>query len=105
MQVYCEMQARENTGPSLTSRRMQDLLYPDPDCGYSSETGGMLANLRNLTVEGVRHYHRDYYRPDNLCVIVVGPVEPAELFRSLQPVEAKIMAKKRSQPEVPRRPR
>ena len=41
----------------------------------------------------VRQYHRDYYRPDNLCCIVVGTVPEAELLGSLGPMRAKIRAK------------
>ena len=38
-------------------------------------------------------YHSSYYRPDNLCLIVAGQVEPEQLFRALTPVEEKILSK------------
>ena len=38
-------------------------------------------------------YHRSYYRPDNLCLIVAGQVEPGQLFQALAPVEEKILTK------------
>ena len=46
--VYCEMQARENTGESLTHLAMLRNMYPGK-CGYKSETGGIMANLRDST--------------------------------------------------------
>ena len=46
--VYCEMQARENTGESLCHLNMLRAMYPG-HCGYSSETGGIMANLRSST--------------------------------------------------------
>ena len=46
--VYCEMQARENTGESLTHLAMLRETYPGK-CGYKSETGGIMANLRDST--------------------------------------------------------
>ena len=46
--VYCEMQARENTGESLTHLAMLRAMYPG-QCGYRSETGGIMANLRHST--------------------------------------------------------
>ena len=46
--VYCEMQARENTGESLTHLEMLREMYPGK-CGYKSETGGIMANLRDST--------------------------------------------------------
>lgn len=46
--VYCEMQARENTGESLVHLNMLRAMY-EGKCGYKSETGGIMANLRNST--------------------------------------------------------
>ena len=38
-------------------------------------------------------YHRSFYRPDNLCLIVAGQVEPKQLLEALQPFEEKILRK------------
>ena len=46
--VYCEMQARENKGESLLHLNMLRNMYPG-HCGYKSETGGIMANLRDST--------------------------------------------------------
>ena len=46
--VYCEMQGRENMGESLTHLAMLRATYPGK-CGYRSETGGVMANLREST--------------------------------------------------------
>ena len=43
--VYCEMQARENSGESRTHLEMLRAMYPGT-CGYRSETGGIMKNLR-----------------------------------------------------------
>lgn len=48
--VYSEMQGRQNTGSDLLHLRMLRLAYPG-ECGYKSETGGLMENLRVLTVE------------------------------------------------------
>ena len=47
--VYCEMQARENTGESLTHLAMLRQMYPGDNCGYRAETGGIMQNLREST--------------------------------------------------------
>ena len=52
-----------------------------------------MANLRELTVEKVRQYHRDFYRPQNLCVIVTGNVETQRILDALEPVEQRILEK------------
>ena len=46
--VYCEMQARENSGESRTLLALLRAMYPGL-CGYKSETGGILHNLRTST--------------------------------------------------------
>lgn len=91
--VYCEMQARENTGESLCMLNLLRTLYPAP-CGYRYETGGLMRNLRESTNnQKVRAYHKNFYRPENLCVIVAGSVSPAEVLKALEPFEKKILSK------------
>ncbi|XP_067661811.1 uncharacterized protein C05D11.1-like [Haliotis asinina] len=91
--VYCEMQARENTGESLTHLAMLREMYPG-HCGYKSETGGMLLNLRESTsYPKVCSYHKEFYRPENLCLIITGQVTPDKIFAALKPVEDRIVAK------------
>uniref|UniRef100_A0A0G4HTW6 Peptidase M16C associated domain-containing protein n=1 Tax=Chromera velia CCMP2878 TaxID=1169474 RepID=A0A0G4HTW6_9ALVE len=79
--VYSEMEASENKCDTIALRLLYRELYPGK-CGYKSETGGMLENLRGLTNEKVRQYHRDFYQWHNLNLIVTGKVDP-ETFLSL----------------------
>ena len=44
--VYCEMQARENTAEELSSFLLAHRMYPG-HCGYKSNTGGKMSNLRD----------------------------------------------------------
>nr|KAG5705771.1 hypothetical protein BaRGS_027430 [Batillaria attramentaria] len=98
--VYCEMQARENTGESLTHLSMLRAMYPG-HCGYKSETGGIMANLRESTShKKVCDYHKQFYRPENLCLIITGAIKAEDVFRALQPVEEKL--KKRASPPFTR---
>ena len=48
--VYSEMQGRENSSSDRLHRRMLQMLYPE-GLGYRSETGGLMANLRTLSVD------------------------------------------------------
>lgn len=48
--VYSEMQGRENTPGDLAALVQQRLFYPK-DSAYRSETGGLMAALRELTAE------------------------------------------------------
>jgi len=90
--VYCEMQGRENSDGSLVDRAILDLLYPDP-CGYSSETGGKMRNLRSLTNSQVRRYHAENYTPDNVMFVLSGNVDRDEFLRVLDEVERSVRSK------------
>jgi len=97
--VYCEMQGRESTGEEKMHRSMLNAVYPG-HCGYKSSTGGLLKNLRETTTnEKVRDYHRAFYRPENLVLVITGRVEASEVFSALQPVEDYIVSNKKVQPQ------
>lgn len=90
--VYCEMQGRENSGESRVHLEMLRAIYPGS--GYCAETGGIMRNLReSTTIDKVRAYHKQFYRPDNLTVIVTGQVKAEALFEALKPFEERIAAK------------
>lgn len=87
------MQGRENSAESRMHLAMARALYPGK-CGYSSETGGIMKNLRESTNNNkVRNYHKDFYRPENLKVIITGQVKPRDVFRALEKLEDKILSK------------
>ncbi|KAG0267634.1 hypothetical protein DFQ27_008537 [Actinomortierella ambigua] len=90
--VYSEMQGRENTSNSLMSLAGKRIMYPEGS-GYRYDTGGLMACLRTLSAEKIRQYHRDYYRPDNLCLIISGMVDHDKLLAALAPVEERILSK------------
>lgn len=91
--IYCEMQARENTAQSLCMLNLQQIVYPAP-CGYRYESGGLLRNLRESTTnQKVKAYHKTFYRPENLCVIVAGKVSAQDVLKALEPTERKIISK------------
>ena len=53
--------SRENEGGDICDRAMRLAAFPG-QCGYKSETGGRLKELRELTNATVREYHKAYYR-------------------------------------------
>ncbi|KAH8070912.1 peptidase [Aureococcus anophagefferens] len=79
--VYCEMQGRETTAESLAERECLAALYPK--CGYSSETGGLCANVRALKNGQVQRYHAEFYRASNLCLVVTGGVDADKLLATV----------------------
>lgn len=87
--VFSEMQGIEAQLWFQTNLAMQRLLYP-PLSGYSSETGGLMSELRKLGNERIRQFHRDMYRPDNLCVIITGSVDEEELLQIMETFDAEL---------------
>lgn len=77
--VFSEMQGIEAQSWFQTFLGMQRLLYPEL-LGYSSETGGLMSELRHLTNDQIKQFHKAMYRPDNLCVIITGSIDKDELL-------------------------
>ncbi|CDK28581.1 unnamed protein product [Kuraishia capsulata CBS 1993] len=80
--VFSEMQAIETSSSFLATLASQRALYKKS--GYRSETGGLTENLRTLTNDDIRHYHKSMYRPDNLCIILTGSVDEDELISIME---------------------
>ncbi|XP_017766196.1 PREDICTED: uncharacterized protein C05D11.1-like [Eufriesea mexicana] len=91
--VYCEMQGKENIGEYLLYVELSRAIFPGR-CGYKSIVGGALKNLRKSTsIEKVRQYHQEFYRPENLTLVITGQIKHADVFKALQTVENKIISK------------
>lgn len=85
--VFSEMQGIELQSWFISLLNLQRHMYP-ASLGYLSETGGLMLELRKLTNDQIRHFHRSHYRPDNLAVIVTGTVDEAELMATMEAVDA-----------------
>ena len=61
---------------------------------YEMRTGGRLKNLRESTTnQKVRDYHKKYYQPKNLQLLITGTIDTLDVFKALDPVEKKLVAK------------
>jgi Zn-dependent M16 (insulinase) family peptidase len=80
--VMSEMQGVEQQSTRVMMRQLQLELYP-PESAYRSETGGMLDALRKLTVDEIRQFHSDAYKPWNVCLHVDGSIPIDHLMRIL----------------------
>ena len=68
-----------------------------PHSGYHAETGGYLQNLRNSTsIDKVRQYHKQFYRPENLVLTITGRVDEEELFETLKKTEERCLVREMS---------
>ncbi|XP_039278670.1 uncharacterized protein C05D11.1 [Nilaparvata lugens] len=91
--VYCEEQATNYTPESIAHYEVLDKAYPGV-CGYKANIGGDCKNLRESTTnEKVRAFHKQFYRPENLTLIICGQVKAEDVFKSLEAFEKKVESK------------
>ena len=85
--VYSEMKNRASGSFYKIDLEALHHLFPGK-CGYKWDTGGALENLRNSTNNHkIRDYHKQYYRPENMVIIIAGQVEKQKLFDAIQVIE------------------
>lgn len=87
--VYSEMQGVQNEMDSLLDLQARRLLYPKSNA-FRSETGGLMEQLRVLTADRIRDFHREMYQPKNLAVILIGEVDQPNLLDILERFEDSI---------------
>lgn len=88
--VYAEMQGVQNKQPEIMDLKSKRLMYPE-GVGFRYETGGMMEQLRVLTSDRIRQFHREMYQPKNLCLIIVGEVDHDDLLQILDKFEGTIL--------------
>ena len=90
--VYSEIQGSKYATSS--SRALKKKLYPG-DSGYYALTGGKLENMRNsTTMEKVRKYHKQFYKPENLILTITGRIEEDQLFEAIRHIEEKVVSRR-----------
>ncbi|RMZ82009.1 hypothetical protein DV737_g2252, partial [Chaetothyriales sp. CBS 132003] len=92
--VYSEMQGVQNTASELMELAGKRLMYPE-GVGFRYETGGMMEQLRVLTNQRIRDFHREMYQPKNLCLALFGAIDHQELLKTLDAFEESIL------PDIP----
>ncbi|OJD18740.1 hypothetical protein AJ78_01277 [Emergomyces pasteurianus Ep9510] len=84
--VYSEMQGVQNKPSRLIDLECRRQLYPE-GIGFRYETGGMMEQLRVLTADQIREFHKKMYQPKNLCLIITGEVDHDNLLQVLDEFE------------------
>ena len=89
--VYSEMQGVQNTQAEIMELRSKRLMYPE-GVGFRYETGGMMEQLRVLSAERIRQFHREMYQPKNLCLVIIGQVDQSHLLHTIDLFEDSIIS-------------
>ncbi|KAF2222164.1 putative zinc metalloprotease [Elsinoe ampelina] len=88
--VYSEMQGVQNTQSELMELESKRTMYPEGN-GFRYETGGMMENLRVLTADRIRAFHKEMYQPKNLSLVLLGQIDQQQLLRILDEFEETIL--------------
>ncbi len=75
--VFEEMRLNEDNPRSSLGRQLYTLLYQGYP--YGRPVLGDAADLKAATRETLRGYWSRYYVPNNMALVVVGPVDPAQV--------------------------
>jgi zinc protease len=75
--VFEEVRLNEDNPRISLGRQLYSLLYQDHP--YGRPVLGDAADLRGATQASLRGYYARHYVPDSMTLVVVGPVDPAEV--------------------------
>jgi len=75
--VFEEVRLNEDNPRASLGRQLNNLLYQGHP--YGRPVLGDAADLRGATRETLRGYYARHYVPDNMTLVVVGPVDPAQV--------------------------
>lgn len=89
--VFSEMDGIESQSWFMTMLEKQRLLFPEGS-GYRSETGGLTSNLRVLTNDEIREFHKVMYSPENCCIIITGNIPSDELLDLMEKFDSNLPA-------------
>lgn len=86
--VISELQGYENNPDYRLGRAVMRAALPDSP--YGLMVGGTKADVEKFTVEQVREYYRNFYRPDNATLIVVGDFDTKTLLQQIEATFGKV---------------
>jgi zinc protease len=75
--VFEEVRLNEDNPRASLGRQLYSLLYQGHP--YGRPVLGDAADLRGATQETLRGFYKRHYVPENMALVVVGPVKPAEV--------------------------
>ncbi|XP_071568866.1 uncharacterized protein C05D11.1 [Temnothorax nylanderi] len=91
--LYFNAKNKELDGEHVTYTELMKAMYPE-NCGYSSIVQGTSSHISQyLVLDDIKRYHKEYYRPENLTVLIVGQVQHDKVLQVLETLEEKIISK------------
>ncbi|WP_341527355.1 pitrilysin family protein [Nostoc sp. UHCC 0302] len=82
--VISELQGYENSPEYRLNRAVMQAVFPNN--AYGLPVGGTKADVEKLDVEQVQKYYRNFYRPDNAVLVIVGDFKTGKTLEMVKEV-------------------
>ncbi|CAN5488890.1 pitrilysin family protein [soil metagenome] len=96
--VRNEFESAEANHAYVLSRQMMASAYRWHP--YGKPTLGSLADIENMSIEGLQRFYRTFYQPDNAVLVVAGQIESDQVLKRVADVFGKIPKPTRKLPEI-----
>jgi Zn-dependent M16 (insulinase) family peptidase len=88
--VYAEMESCTHERDHIVRVDAFRQIYPEGN-GYRYEKGGLCEDIREITCEKIRQFHKNHYQPRNLRIAVYGQVNSYDLLQLISKFESSII--------------
>jgi Zn-dependent M16 (insulinase) family peptidase len=88
--VYAEMEANTFTKGHIVRLDAYRQIYPEGN-GYRYEKGGICKDIRCLSNEKIRKFHKTMYQPKSLRIAITGQIDLKNLFQVMSRFEDSIL--------------
>ncbi|QLE43498.1 insulinase family protein [Nostoc sp. C052] len=86
--VISELQGYENSPEYRLNRAVMQVVFPHH--AYGLPVGGTKADVEKFEVEQVEKYYRNFYKPDNAVLVIVGDFQTAKTLETIKQTFGKI---------------
>ncbi|MFZ6642005.1 M16 family metallopeptidase [Undibacterium sp. TC4M20W] len=97
--VRNELELRENNAYDNLKRRVLSVAFDWH--GYGHSVIGEKSDIENVNLESLQHLYHQYYRPDNVVLMVAGKFDTAKVLQVIARQFGKIPAPASALPQIP----
>lgn len=74
--LIAELEYRAAEPTAMAADALSRMLYPASHPRHQTALAEQVAQLERFTVDDVRRYHREHFGANDLCIVVVGDIDP-----------------------------
>ncbi|MFZ6871670.1 M16 family metallopeptidase [Undibacterium sp. Di27W] len=97
--VRNELERRENNAHDTLKRRVQSVAFDWH--GYGHSVIGEKSDIENVNIESLQQLYHQYYRPDNVVLLVAGKFDTGMVLKTISREFGRIPAPQSALPNIP----